>query len=309
MRKAYIGLSTPIGYNYRFETKENKPNAILDSPLGLFLFYDEIWFFDRSLCPLNCQDLKYTYFLNEEYNLEKSDLFDYSEELRKLQIEQHDIFSSENQLSWEEVLKINLGYVEEPIDNHGRGVEMGNLYFSLNSTPYNLNIDKFIAEKYGLELITSTITNQMMKDDNRFNIAADLTQIMLVENIPNFQLLEGPYHPFLEELRKEELISYFRNKITDITLGKDFKDITKLKEDLNKQMDVYKDELVLKALSKTRVYKSALDAVTGQIPLLSNIYSIGDSLNNLNSFVNERKINGWAGFIVQGRQIINNSKK
>jgi len=74
-------------------------------------------------------------------------------------------------------------------------------------------------------------------------------------------------------------------------------------------MDVYKDELVLKALSKTRVYKSALDAVTGQIPLLSNIYSIGDSLNNLNSFVNERKINGWAGFIVQGRQIINNSKK
>ena len=76
MRKAFIGLSSPIGYNYSnsFESEKGKPNPLLDSPMGVFLFYDELWFINRRTCPLNCENLPYVKFLDEEFDLSKLDL-------------------------------------------------------------------------------------------------------------------------------------------------------------------------------------------------------------------------------------------
>ncbi len=68
MRKAYIGVSTPIGYDHSsvfrvgigdvaFPVKEPYwayynglpyPTPILEAPYGLLLLYDELWFLSRG---------------------------------------------------------------------------------------------------------------------------------------------------------------------------------------------------------------------------------------------------------------------
>ena len=74
-RIAFIGLSTPLFYDYRNPASKaisdlgSSPNPILDSPFGLFLLFDEIWFLCRSLCPQNMRDLPYVKFLDESGKL------------------------------------------------------------------------------------------------------------------------------------------------------------------------------------------------------------------------------------------------
>ena len=71
-RIAYVGLSTPLLYDYKTQVQKapadvfDSPNPILDSPYGLLLLYDEIWFLSRSLCPVNMRGLDYVRFLDEQ---------------------------------------------------------------------------------------------------------------------------------------------------------------------------------------------------------------------------------------------------
>lgn len=55
-RTAYIGIAYPLLYDYRHQAKKSfndmwdSPNPIIESPLGLMIFYDEILFLCRSIC-------------------------------------------------------------------------------------------------------------------------------------------------------------------------------------------------------------------------------------------------------------------
>ena len=55
-RIAYIGLSYPLLYDYQHQAEmtENdvadSPNPIIESPLGLMILYDELWFLCESIC-------------------------------------------------------------------------------------------------------------------------------------------------------------------------------------------------------------------------------------------------------------------
>ena len=50
VRIGYIGLSTPLAYDYSVDARRapsdlhSSPNPLLDSPYGLMLLYDELWF-------------------------------------------------------------------------------------------------------------------------------------------------------------------------------------------------------------------------------------------------------------------------
>ena len=45
----------------------DSPNPIIESPLGLMIFYDEILFLCRSICPENMRNLPYVKFVDELY--------------------------------------------------------------------------------------------------------------------------------------------------------------------------------------------------------------------------------------------------
>lgn len=72
-RTAYIGISYPLLYDYRHQADKSSndlldsPNPIIESPLGLMIFYDEILFLCKSVCPNNMRNLPYVKFVDEIY--------------------------------------------------------------------------------------------------------------------------------------------------------------------------------------------------------------------------------------------------
>ena len=251
MRKALIGLSSPIGYDYsnNFESEKGKPNPLLDSPMGLFLFYDELWFINRRTCPLNCENLPYVKFLDEEFDLSKLDLEQFR--WKNMQIEKYIprdtlVNSSDNLIK---AIELNIGQERRRIDNHGRNFKIGKIDTTPNPTARNLIIDDFIASQFGFELIMNSLTSVLAtpaKIDIKSELENSLTQLLICENIPNFQLLEGPYHALIEDLRSECLLKYFRNKIEYVTENKSKEELLELKLELKKSMNKYLYELIIK---------------------------------------------------------------
>ena len=71
MRIAYVGLTSPILYDHTGDIPsvtegDRVGNAVLESPFGVLLLFDEIWFACRALCPHNMQSLSYVRFLHED---------------------------------------------------------------------------------------------------------------------------------------------------------------------------------------------------------------------------------------------------
>lgn len=315
MRKAFVGMSTPICYDYNFEhvldNYSESPNPILDSPMGLFLLYDEIWFLSKNVCPFNCRNLPYVKFLADEYDLTMLDLnrFGWGE----VELEKH--FPKEdaqiNWNMWKSSVRLNLDYdlfvqlETRGIDNHSRMFFLGKTKQTPKPDPRNLLIDDFIATHYKLELITNSMTSSCLNAvsstsvDQHAKLA--LTQNLICNNIPNFQLKDGPYHSFIEDLRSEELLKNFRKKIASAIEENPHYDIGELKKELESAMDKYLNELILKHISKKEIYKSAASTIIGQVPVLSNIYGGIEGGVKIYNTIKDRKQLGWMGFIAKSR--------
>src|SRR2546421_3140587 len=75
MKRALIGLSTPLGYDYRnpiqprTDSQPDIPNPVLENTTGLLLCYDELWFPHRDFCPLDMHDLPYVKFIADDPTL------------------------------------------------------------------------------------------------------------------------------------------------------------------------------------------------------------------------------------------------
>lgn len=70
IRVAYVGLSSPTGYFYGIKDYIHNHqwgwNPILESPQGLSILYDEIWFLHQALCPASMLNQSYIKFLENE---------------------------------------------------------------------------------------------------------------------------------------------------------------------------------------------------------------------------------------------------
>lgn len=302
MRKAFIGFSSPIAYSYKFENEKGHPNPILDSPIGLFLFYDEIWFLDKKLCPYNMQSLPYVHFLSEEYDLSKLDL-------RQLHLSLDEISKiipaekrEEARSAYDRARHLNIqdGWLA---DNHGRGISVGNDGAMPNPTENNLIIDDYIARQFGLELITNSYTYYASTTFVSHEVSRQLAHAVLAKNIPNFQMIDGPYHPLIDDLRSDSFLKDFRGKVKDLANTSDISVITNLSEQMEHQFDLYTTALVLKHFDKKRIFKGIADAVVGQVPILSNVYSAVDGGKTVFDAINARKNYGWVGFLANAKLI------
>ena len=305
MKKAFVGLSSPLGYSYRkdFESTYGKPNPILDSPLGIFLFYDEIWFANRRTCPLNCENLPYVKFLDEEYDLSKLDLeqFHWSNSVIEKQLKSIGYMSFD---TWGEAIELNLRDKKNYIDNHGRNFDFGKIKPTPNPTPINLMIDDFISEQLGFELITNSVTNNYVLNTVKNLENSDLrilTQNIICENIPNFQLENGPYHELIEDLRSDNLVKKFRSQMeSSLSISKG-KTLAQIKSELEEQMNTYLYELILKKIDTSNIHKGIISAVGGQVPILSNVYSALEGGAMVYNNIKDRKEVGWMGFIAKAK--------
>jgi hypothetical protein len=300
MIKAFIGASAPIAYCYNNEKEVDRPNPILDSPLGLFLFYDEIWFLNRKLCPYNMQGLPYVFFLDEEYDLSNLDINKFRWEDEEIMLSIDNQVLKKASIAYRNAYQLNVRD-DQNADNHGRGISLGNGTISLNSTSLNLIIDDMVAKEFNMDLILNSSSSILMKGCNHNSVRDKLAHKIICDDLTSFQLFDGPYHPYIEDLRTSNLLKDFRKKLETISNDTGFDDIEKAKAGLVRDMNNYFYKTALKEIDKNRIIKSSVDIVVGNVPILSTIYSAIGGGKEVYDTLKARNEHGWVGFVAQSK--------
>jgi hypothetical protein len=300
-RKALVGYSSPIGYYYNFERERGNPCSIVEAPLSLLVLYDEIWFMSRDLCPYNLIDLTYVHFVDEELFPEGLPA-DFSKGLE-----------SPNEIKdfpwdyWKSSVE-NSFVSEARFDNHARGRLFGELSILPTPGSYdNFLVDYYVAEKFGLELVENSVNSLWMTSFAKSMLSMQTSEHLLMPKLPSFQSLEGPYHPFIEDLRKDGLIYSYRQKMIEISRDSNFEGLTELKLKLDLEYQRIVAELAVGEFSNKRIVDGAASLTVGQVPIISNIVSGIQGINTLRNAYKNKKNNSWAGFIARTISSANNN--
>lgn len=212
--------------------------------------------------------------------------------------------STESMKSWEGAVQLNVGDKPFQINKYGKHFSIGDISFSPGPTAANVISDYYVAKHFGFELITNSVTSilsPLLTDLKDCALNTSSAQTIICDNIPNFQFENGPYHPIIEDLRSESLIKSFRKKIDEVTLNKSTREILLLRQEMEKSMDRYLYELILKTMDKKQVFKSICTSIVGQIPVIGNISGgLEGGLNVLNNIV-VRNEAGWIGFVAKAK--------
>lgn len=319
-RIAFIGLSTPLFYDYRNPAHktvadvQSSPNPVLDSPFGLFLMFDEIWFICRSLCPQNMRDLPYVRFLDESGILPPLADMELNAEATKESVNNTPRFNkqSENfygsfQIYWETVRRVGIHWDAAP-DNHTHGLKIGDIIPSANSVSLkNLFFDIALVESFrkkNIELITNSFSQRFLEDEGNPILKAGLAELLVINNIPNYLNIDGPYHPCIEEARDNPFLKDFRKWITTQVTVPNEHELSDIKKEMEAAIQKSQDEIFLKYLDRKTQYISIGKKLAGAA---ADVYAPGISvvatgIDILENFF-EKGERRWQGFIVSMRHL------
>lgn len=320
MRIAYYGLSSPIFYDYNAKINRvnsdsfSSPNPILDSAFGTMILFDELWFFCESLCPYNLRGLPYVKYLEDIIDLALL------KEINTKAI--WDSFGGEEQTSmryrnlqssfniYRKVVKqIGVNWKAAP-DNHTHGLTVGGEDYSGNS----MNPDKIIFDfatvewlssklKKNIQLITNSFTQKWLDSSDSVLAKSKLTELLIIENIPNYLTKNGPYHKCIEEVRENEYLKGYRNWISEQKLKYEINELKEYKEEIENQLKKAQKDIFLKYLDPKSTYMSVGKTVAGAfadnfIPYISTVISVVDEIE----LKQEKKQLMWQGFIISAKQ-------
>lgn len=344
MRIAYIGLSAPFCYDYlHYASKAPSddtpvsPNPILESPFGLLLLYDEIWFLCRSLCPENMREIPYVRFLDESGKLpslkdiglifqpfsgSSSEVI--NKRLGKIQTAEvlNGLYKKIPHVRKEQEKKklpVAAGdwqipiFVEMGIDwtyphNHTKRLRIADITIYANSSsPECLIFDLIVVERLrnkNIELITNSHSQSWLENPNNPIIKAKFAELLIIDNIPNYLTPEGPYHPCVEKARDNPFLKDFRKWIVSQSITANKKELRDIKSEVEAAIQKSQNEIFLKYLDRKTQYMSIGKTMAGAgadliVPGLSATASI---LKEGVNFFDKRK-RRWQGFIVSLRSL------
>ncbi len=306
MRRAYIGLSTPIGYDYRNSAPKAKadtfssPNPILDSPFGLLLLFDELLFLTRSLCPANMRGLPYVRFLDEERRLPK---------LTAAEVEQAaargwsgDFAESLEMRPFREAIDSQGPLDEMNVDNHTHGLEIGPIQRQANADASSLAIDMLVCARLAdptVELIANSRFQPQIETHFYGANHAHLAEILAIEGIPNYLTPQGPYHPIVDEVRQNKYLSDFRHWISSQPKNVSRTEAKEMKTEVERALMDAQEQAFLRHLDPRRHFESVGKAMVGDalgllFPLTGTVSAIMESTVG----AAHDKSQYWQGFLV-----------
>lgn len=319
MRKAYIGLSSPLFYDYGnpaskpHEEQISSPNPILDGPFGLILFFDELWFLTRSLCPENLRGRSFVFFIDETNLLsdfEYDSDFDVDEYFDPLQIKsQRSGFSEYDRTLFQK--GVHWWGHGARIDNHTHRIISPSLKpeweLSGNSMdPRRVVFDLAVINHLGpdFEFVTNSFTDRLLNWQNAPAIAPyQFADAMLyIDDIPNYQTVNGPYHLCLEELRDNSNLTQFRNWVTKTSSTTSPAEISEVKSEVEATLKNTVKDVIKKNFDRSKEVTSLAKTGFGwfldyTLPGVGKIYKMSDTL------VEHRKKEAirWQGFLLATR--------
>lgn len=317
MRTAYIGLSTPLLYDYGRPASRtsadlvSSPSPILDSPFGLMLLYDEIWFLCRSLCPENMRDLEYVRFLDEEQMLPSLSDLDLSAMSARIPNDPvmserydkvHRLFQSYDPLI--EALGINWG---SGPDNHTHSLRIGSIEANANAVGLeHMLFDLEVVERLNnpnVELVANSFGQHWLEESNPQIREAALTQVLTIENIPNYLTPRGPYHPSIDEARSNPYLADFRKWVVSTARSSGTEELQEVKGEVEEAIRRSRDDIFLRYLDPRTQYLSVGKTLGGGaldvfIPGMSTAVNLIQNINDMR----EKNALKWQGFLISLRQ-------
>lgn len=320
MKRAFVGLSTPLTYDYRNSVGEvgsgfSVPNAVLENVTGLLLCYDEIWFVSREFCPSDLQDLPYVKFLT-----------DFPEMWQRALIARdqfgHESFDAAANLIYDKRpgdyfetvnrIKQNLQFDFGP-DNHSRGITPG--FGQGNAADARLFIqDVGIAASLdmGLDVITnSTMARALNALEERGPKVETFEQwqIQAAEEVIAMRTVDflgprGAYHESLENLRGHSRLGEFRQFLAEADrVDRDALALAREVNDLAAKHSIEVMERFVKGRGRLRTIGKASVGPIGNLlhPGIGSVLSGAISLGEWNQERKQRNKVAWALFVLQAR--------
>lgn len=320
MRIAYYGLSSPIFYDYNtkinkaFSDSYSSPNPILDSAFGTMILFDELWFFCESLCPQNLRGLHYVKYLEDiidmsiltEINTKAIWKSFGGEERSSMRYESlRSSFDIYNNV----VNQIGVHWDAAP-DNHTHGLKVNNKDYSGNSmNPDNIIFDfatvELISKRLNkdIQLITNSFTQKWLDSPDSVLAKSKLTELLVIENIPNYLTQLGPYHECIEEVRQNEYLKGYRKWISEQKLKFEINELKEYKAEIENQLVQAQKEIFLKYLDPKSTYMSIGKSIAGAIAdnIIPYISSVNSVLDEIESNQKKKQLM-WQGFIISAKQ-------
>lgn len=308
-RIAYIGLSYPSLFDYRHQAKNTRndifdsPNPIIDSPLGLMILYDELWFLCESICPNNMRNLPYVKFVDVLFpNLWFQGALDFLQynETKDLYI---------NKLSYDEILKrMNIKF-SRGLDTHSHSLQVGNITVtskgSIDNYCFDLNILSALQNLTHEDVEMVSNSNLCLCGIESASSIPELTEKLIITDIPNYLSIDGPYHECIEELRHNNYLSDFRKWIVSKHINIQHNEISDICNDVIQNIKEMQKNVFKKHLEDNSCFsffkstgKIIISTIGGFVhPAVSVISAIHDIKDNSKKF-NNAKSARWQGFII-----------
>lgn len=310
-RIAYIGLSTPVGYDYKNEASKapadvmSSPNPILDSPFGLFLLFDEIWFLTRSLCPENLRSASFVKFLDEENKISFINDTEVDSINKSIVQVEREMYSGKTVKRIEEfaevIRRVTIGQ-ESSVDNHTHGLKIGDTILSGNPVLDRLLFDMEIVKRLdnsNVELITNSFTQTWFEGDGEAHPQMELAEAIVINNIPNYMSLKGPYHPCVEDARENSYLKYFRKWIIEHPKHIDRKELLDIQSEVEEAIRKSQAEIFLKYFDPKNHYTSVGKSIFGDVvgSFIPGVSAVSTAIEETVKFINT-KDRRWQAFIV-----------
>lgn len=314
-RVAYIGISYPLLYDYDHQAKRcsndlsDSPNPIIESPLGLITLFDELLFLCRSLCPNNMRNLPYVKFVDELYpDFYFTNIAETAYEMEK------SIFLTNHGLRFNDIVKAMHIDNWTGLDTHTHGLQLGDIHLSASSNEYHFLFDMYVFEALqqiyneDIELIANSM----------FNIGtacggtqAELTDKIIISQIPNYIGVDGPYHSCMEELRENEFIKDFRKWIVKNHGNLQHSEIQEICVGVERNIGETQDRVLKKYLQENSGF--AFFRSTGSTLIKTVLGTMCSSISIVDAFAGsikkgkhtlDAKSIRWQGFVVDSRKIV-----
>lgn len=322
-RIGYIGLSYPLLYDYKNQASLSKndlgdsPNPIIESPLGLMILFDELWFLCESICPNNMRNLPYVRFVDKMFD-------DFYYEGSSSFIKQANISIQENAgLSYREIInRLNIrdqnGFDIRGLDIHTHEFKLGSIFTSARSDAYNLAFDMYIfkalQERSGDSIEWITNSKFKLNELSFQNKEAMAVEKIIISDIPNYLYTDGPYHPCIEELRNNIYLKDFRKWIMENHNTLQSSEINEMCISVEQSIKETKDTLFKKYLdcnNKYAFFKSTGETMLAtSAGLLCTPISIVEAIRGIVNHGKESlqaKSKRWQGFVVDAKNIVDNN--
>ena len=321
-RKAFLGLSSPIAYDYKntmdkIHPKDaSAPNPILEDAMGLLLLYDEIVFLSPHICPKNMRELPYVSFLNERADFDKTTVNLDFDQFKSI-LDPLDQGDRGTVISiFRERISAITGIPDGPIDrkttqflpdNHTHSIWLSN-NVSLSASSLHLGpilMDWELIDAFGLHDCDPIYNSANAKyyehihrsfaDSNR---QMAIVQELIVRHLPNYLGTIGPYHECIEDLRNHAFLENIRGKLDELVSNSNRKEISNCASELEALARKYQNEVFQKYLSPRNVYytvgKAAITDASGLI-----LPGAGLITELIGTAIQEpiRKRMRWAGFV------------